>query len=247
MYIGILNKKDKGSYTDYLINLTRKLQFFEKLVKENQSEEIHRLCCEVMEISDYPQGSIIVKFGDKGNSFYIILEGTVGFYLPDSRRSLFSIKPMSDKEFVNKSKNNSLFKRTSLEDFSEVHTSPNPVFAPPVLEEVSRMGPGESFGEFALISNKPRAATVIALTAVTVAILNKKDFKNLIEKFSKKKLLEKLAFFEAHPMFLKCTKQSLMKLSYYFITRHINKGEYLYRSGDIAEGIFFVKSGEFLV
>jgi CRP-like cAMP-binding protein len=38
------------------------------------------------------------------------------------------------------------------------------------------MGPGESFGELALLDNKPRSATVTAVEPTTVLILDKVQF-----------------------------------------------------------------------
>ena len=44
------------------------------------------------------------------------------------------------------------------------------------FEEVDKLGQGMSFGELALISHKPRAATVKALQATALAVVSKKDY-----------------------------------------------------------------------
>ena len=44
------------------------------------------------------------------------------------------------------------------------------------FEEVGRLKDGKSFGELALISHKPRAATIKALTDVFVAVVHKNDY-----------------------------------------------------------------------
>ena len=43
-------------------------------------------------------------------------------------------------------------------------------------EEVARLGPGDFFGEVALISGEPRNATVVARNAVDTYVLGKTDF-----------------------------------------------------------------------
>jgi CRP/FNR family cyclic AMP-dependent transcriptional regulator len=42
--------------------------------------------------------------------------------------------------------------------------------------EIRQMGPGESFGELALLSNAPRAATVTAMDPTTCVLLDKSQF-----------------------------------------------------------------------
>lgn len=42
--------------------------------------------------------------------------------------------------------------------------------------EIRKMGPGESFGEIALLDDKPRSATVTAVEATTAVMLDKSQF-----------------------------------------------------------------------
>ena len=46
--------------------------------------------------------------------------------------------------------------------------------------EVARLGPGDFFGEVALISGEPRNATVVAVTEVDTYVLGKTDFQTAI-------------------------------------------------------------------
>ena len=45
----------------------------------------------------------------------------------------------------------------------------------------SKMGPGESFGEMALVRTAPRSATVTAETDMTLLVLNSREFSTLME------------------------------------------------------------------
>ena len=46
--------------------------------------------------------------------------------------------------------------------------------------ELARMGPGEFFGEMAILNSKPRSATVRALDPVKVLVLDKEDFTRIV-------------------------------------------------------------------
>jgi NADH:ubiquinone reductase (H+-translocating) len=48
---------------------------------------------------------------------------------------------------------------------------------------VATLGPGESVGEKALLTDAPRSATVTALTAVDLVVITRADFVELIEQF----------------------------------------------------------------
>ncbi len=77
--------------------------------------------------------------GTIGQTFYIILQGSVGVWIrvPNKRNE-------------------------------------------PVLTEVKVIEAGSSFGELALLSNKPRAATIIAKEDTHLAVLEKKDFQRIL-------------------------------------------------------------------
>lgn len=46
--------------------------------------------------------------------------------------------------------------------------------------ELARLGPGDFFGEMALLNDKPRSATVRALTPVDALVLDKDDFRRVV-------------------------------------------------------------------
>ncbi len=60
---------------------------------------------------------------------------------------------------------------------------------------ISRLGPGDYFGELALLDRRPRSATVRATTDLLVMVLSQREFANLLDTVPglSLKLLENLA------------------------------------------------------
>jgi type IV pilus assembly protein PilB len=50
---------------------------------------------------------------------------------------------------------------------------------------LTEMGPGQNFGEMSLLTGKPRTATVTAVQPTTVAVLEQKDFQDLLMQYPK--------------------------------------------------------------
>lgn len=231
-----------------IVLITKNCEFFKNLIEEQQSDEIHRMCCSVMDICEYFQGQGIIKFGEVGSNFYIILKGRVGVFLPRVQRGTLTMQEVVQNKKTGRKM--SVFKYTTV-DSKKLQRSDSillkPIIDYNVFELVKEMGPGESFGEMALINNKPRAATVTAMTNTTLAVLSKSNFKKLIEKFTEKRIEEKIRFLKSYPMFHKCTKFGIMKLSFYFNVKRVVKGQVLYKIGDPTDGLYFITKGEFMV
>jgi CRP-like cAMP-binding protein len=66
--------------------------------------------------------------------------------------------------------------------------------------EVVRLGDGSTFGELALLNSKPRAATINCVVDSTFGVLNKHDYKKIIEKVQRRENEKKLKFFQCVPM-----------------------------------------------
>ena len=104
---------------------------------------------------------------------------------------------------------------------------------------------GECFGELALISNKPRAASVLCREECHFAVLERSDYKRILAKIQDSKLQEKVDLLMRHAVFGRWTKGSVQRLSYFFKIRHVKRKQVIFRAGEEVKEVFFIKGGYF--
>lgn len=121
-----------------------------KLFATLSAAEVARIAEALVPIS-YAAGETILQQGDLGQEFFIIAEGET------------SVTQGAGGTVI----------------IAEGETSATQG-AGGTGAEVNRLGPGDYFGELALLTNAPRSATVTALTAVQCLILSRSDFNRLM-------------------------------------------------------------------
>lgn len=152
----ILRKaSEKRTSTDIklLVECTKNVKFFEDLTAEN-GKESHESCCKYMNVEFFERGRTVFEVGTAGFKFYVTLKGSV--------RVLVNI-PRTVEESNEKGE---IVKKIEL-----------------VLTDVKTLKTGDSFGELALLDNKPRAATIICREDSFFAVLEKKDFNAILSNF----------------------------------------------------------------
>ncbi|CDW81071.1 UNKNOWN [Stylonychia lemnae] len=118
---------------------------------------------------------------------------------------------------------------------------------PPLFSEFTQLKAGKSFGELALIKNKPRAATIKCTEDCHFAVMSKTDYEKVLQKIELKKMQKIIDFLHQLPFFKVWTKTSLGKLHYSFEERLFKRNQVVYREGDASEMVYIIKSGEFEV
>jgi CRP-like cAMP-binding protein len=104
---------------------------------------------------------------------------------------------------------------------------------------------GSSFGELALIKNKPRSGTVFTLEDTHFAVLSKKDFLRILGTFTNKQFDELTKFLKSLPLFAGWSLSTLFRLNYLFVLVKFKRGQKVFTEGDNAEFVYIVKKGEF--
>jgi CRP-like cAMP-binding protein len=114
------------------------------------------------------------------------------------------------------------------------------------FDQVAVLEQGKSFGELALTRNMPRAARIVCREETSFAVLQQKDFKMILGRLTEQALKNRVAFLQELPFFsFYWTEKSLAKLSYYFKELKFTRKQVVYRQGEHANDLYFIKEGEF--
>ena len=112
-------------------------------------------------------------------------------------------------------------------------------------KEVAILPAGASFGELALISHKPRAATIRAKVDSHFAILEKADYQKVYGVIQEKILNRKVNFFKNLTIFSDWTRGAVAKATYYFTEKEYSRSHLVYKELDPWKHTYVVIEGEF--
>ena len=259
------SESDLSTILSYISNTA----LIKQITEESSSSTIPLDICKALTIEVFEPGQRVVNFGEIGKKFYIILSGKLKALVPEINSSSHS----SSKNNISAlSRKNSLLEidfkrqrsllRTDLATIKEItglastSRKTSMIFDLDFLKHVGTiedlksvctMGPGESFGELALISEKPRAATIECQELSVLAVLTKQEFTRILSAEAERNLNAKVAFLESLPLLAGVSKPTLQKLSYYFKKQRFVKGQHVYRDNLPVDMIYFVDEGEFQV
>ncbi len=116
---------------------------------------------------------------------------------------------------------------------------------------LAALGPGAIFGEMALVSEAPRAASVRATEPATLLVISREALESAAKKapvisrqlanFCRARMLANLM--RVSPILRAVAPQDRQALLERFETRHFEQGDVLVARGDEAEGLFLIASG----
>jgi CRP-like cAMP-binding protein len=115
-----------------------------------------------------------------------------------------------------------------------------------MVKEVARLGPGDCFGELALLEQTPRTATVRAVTETVALTLSREDFakvRGTLTADALTGLLRASAGLHRNALFSHLAAERLSALAMQLQTCAVSAGEVVVTEGDGGDAFYLVESG----
>lgn len=209
-----------------------------------------------LKVKSYKAGENVFNYNDIGDTFYIILSGTCQIRIP--RYKEITCTPDYIEKYVQENLECLICMDNTIPQTVAEARAKSAYFCLShknegkrdykirYLETIKTYGIGQHFGELALITSKPRSATVTWKIDTKLAYLNKHEYKKILGHAEYKKMLEITDFFKKYVFLNHLSIQALSKLIYSFQILSYNNGNYVFKQNiDRAEGIYLILEGDF--
>jgi len=111
--------------------------------------------------------------------------------------------------------------------------------------KVSDLGPGDSFGELALLYSIPRSATVVATSSASLWVMERAAFQAAVTKGSNQPVSQKfLKFLEGIELFRGVPRETMEVLGRSLIPKWYGNGEEMISAGEFQERFYILRTGE---
>ena len=185
-----------------VVDFTVQNKFFQDKF-EHVGDSFHVELCRRIQHRNYKFDERIIRQGEIGDEFYIIIAGSVRVELVKTI--------LGEKQ------------------------------RPRVLVT---LGPGDSFGELALLNSEPRAASCIASSLrCELMVIKKHDFVEILQKSHLTTLQNRKAFLRKIPLFRSLTPETLVVVASHMSKRSYGCHQIIIKEGDHAAGMFVLTKG----
>ena len=253
-------KSDIKTIQNYLVN---NIDYFKKMSEESDENERISKIIQILNYESFKKDEYIIKFGEIGDKFYILLSGSVNIYKPSPKnvsmtlydyvKYLINIRDIEKNsiKFERVQNYNSKIDRDKL-ILIKYNPDKLPYSSkkiPVVIEEeryITQLRPGSSFGEMALIKNETRNADIVADDECILGSVDKLDYKKILKDIEEQKINTKLKAFKMDfPLFAEWPASRCFRLLSALTRGIFNKEDYVYKQNTIATHFFIIKKGEF--
>ncbi|CAH1788853.1 unnamed protein product [Owenia fusiformis] len=207
--------------------LQKKSQLLQDMEKDILID-IVRNCQHLKAVCD----DVIIRQGEIGDCFFIILNGSVAVYVDASKsgEDEKSTEEPDDKLLRNKrkerAKENKPLERNKLGKF------------------VIKFDVGRSFGEIALISeDAKRNATIVADEETDFLVINRDLYNSTLKASQEQEYAERESFVQTHPFFAKWSNKFKKLLEMSIVKENYSYDTPIVKQGDPFNGLYFLRKG----
>jgi CRP-like cAMP-binding protein len=104
---------------------------------------------------------------------------------------------------------------------------------------------GGSFGELALLQEKPRAASVFCETDCSFGVIDKEDYVRIIGRHQHRVLEAKISFLASLTIFSGWTRHSIAKLTYWMTEQDYVRHKTIFKESNPSDAVYIIQDGEF--
>ncbi|CAF3920227.1 unnamed protein product, partial [Rotaria sordida] len=215
-------------------SLKKKQGIFQKI----SDDVIHDICKTII-LERRPAWDVVIRQGDPGDTFYIILQGSVNIYRCDEDGPKSTPHDFDTvKEFSKLDHDPDKREELIAQEFGNYIVT---------LEgnglAYKELG-GFDFGERALVTNEPRSATVMTIIPTDLLVVDRVVFSRTLKAAHEKELQEKTEFINRCPLFSSWSPRLKRLVSLSLERGRFSYDSVLYKQGTRADAVYFIWSGE---
>ncbi|KAK3581466.1 hypothetical protein CHS0354_031791 [Potamilus streckersoni] len=217
---------------DQILPWFRKKSELFKLMKTEILKEIIKNC----EFTTCVKDTVLIRQGDRGDCFYIILRGSVSVHIQTNFENIpGGEEPKSaEEEEVDQEEVEQNTKKKTKELDRSVYGN-----------FVGKLDAGRSFGELALINaDCIRNASIIVDEMLDLLVVNRELYNGTLKAFQTREYEEKKRFVEEYPLFSGWQPRYKKQLAMSLRKQKLNFDGILVKQGCPADGLCFLLSGQ---
>ncbi|CAF3383316.1 unnamed protein product [Rotaria sp. Silwood1] len=206
-------------------SLKKKQGIFQKI-----SDDVIYDICKTIMLERRPAWDVVIRQNDPGDTFYIILQGSVNIYRLDDDNP----QP-------------TLIDIDTITEFAQLDADPDKreeLIVQAFGNYIVTLVGGFDFGERALITNESRSATVMTTIPTDLLVVDREVFSRTLKSAHEKELQEKTEFINRCPLFSSWSARLKRLVSLSLERGRFAYDSVLYKQGTFADAVYFIWSGE---